>query len=234
MIERTPLRLLEANLDAIHALWSRPGSPGEKRAAEAAYIRLTGKHPDQHVPAGARPSSGRRHAERSGYARQQPAVKSNFTPYDPSKHGPDELQHHIDHWEKHRPGPRDGKWVRGDEKASDLHLGEVHRLAKEHNQWHTLGDRWRKPTGPDDKLHTSGLATLHAGRFVSDTTRLGGTTTTYRFFDKESAHAFHGAAAKAYQHHGVSVANPVPYGTNNAHHVDLHYPSRFAGRKHPK
>ncbi len=243
--------------DKLWRLWHGNTSPGEKANAAAAYKRVTGKDPEDATqptrgsssrsrsttvdPAGRGPSEWfRKQADRAA------KTKADFTPYDKDNaDGKDEVQHHVDHWNKHKPHYNDdGDWHEGDSGTADSHLRAAHRAARANSDLESLGHRSGWKADPTRHKHLSDVAELYGGSMGyhryhdlrgpdGRPTRRGGggpSEGAYHFRDEDMAHAFTKSMRKAYKDHDVFIASPNTRDVSNAYTVKTRHGSKASAR----
>jgi len=212
------------NVDAIHTLWKRAKTPGEKAAAAAAFKRHTGVNPTELTPPASQGSSGV--TVKGG---QETRTQALYEPHDPWG-DEDEVQHHVDRWAKHRPHyDKDENWNHGDEGVAEQHRKEANRVAKQRGESHTLGQRFGEPADPSSHSHLSTLSSLYGGTtHHTDFHRPIGRgaaprSASYSFHDEHSAKSFTHAARTAYRAHPVSISQPKPSRSGDSHYVTTQY-----------
>ena len=243
--------------DKLWRLWNGNTSPGEKANAAAAYRRITGKDPQSASKPthGASTSGGSTTADSSWRetdewlkrkAERAAKTRSNFTPYDRgNSDGKDEVQHHVDHWIKHRPHYNDvGDWHKGDLATADRHLRAAHQAARRGSDLESLGHRGGWKADPTSHDHLGDVAELYGGhtsyqRYHDQRGSDGESARqdlsrpsdgAYHFRDEDMAHAFSKSMRKAYRGTDVFISSPNPHDEPNAYTVRTRHGSKATDR----
>lgn len=246
-------------LEKLLRLWRAPGTPGEGKAAGAAYKRITGKDPESAPVPPTSGSSSRRGPTRSAdpgrgpseWFRQQAErekerekSRAPFAQFDKSS-GKDEVQHHIDHWHKHRAQFKGGDWYHGDPETAEQHRRAAYRQAHSSGDLESLGRKGAGDPDPSSHTHLRTAAELYGGTAHSSNyhdqldsrgrpLRKGGAGPkegVYHFRDEEAANAFVNSMRSVYKDHPVSIANPEQRSVPGSHSVKTRFGRRSAQAK---